>query len=253
MARTNRMGIPESISIARDTAYPYRSGRGMFTTAEWSTHFDDFQGLVTSNVPAGWSAAIIDTGATLTTYTAGNDNGGVVRITSDGASEGVSIYRPKAVTLSGKRFFMEARVRTAAVTDSEIAIGLSSVTATTNPEDLYTTATDSFISFGVNDGAATGVLTYDKSNAGPQTDSAVASSAALSNNTWAYLAIAYNGATTAAVGSVQCYINGNLVISNTVASKIPETIILSPFIGARGGDGAIGTIDFDYVRYSVER
>lgn len=253
MSQRKGMGVNESLVINRDTVYPYRNGLGLLQSMEQCHFFDDFNGIVTSNAPSGWTATTIDTGATLTTYTAGNDNGGVIRITSDGASEGVSVYRPKAVTLTGKRFFMEARVRTAAITDSEIAIGLTSVTATANPEDLYTTAADSFISFGINDGAATGVLTYDKSNAGPQTDSAATTSAALVNNTWALLAIAYNGATAAAVGSVSCYINGNLVVRNTVAAKIPETIVLSPFLGARGGDGAIGTLDFDYFRYSLDR
>ena len=118
---------------------------------------------------------------------------------------------------------------------------------------MYTTAADSFISFGINDGAATGVLTYDKSNGGPVTDSAASTTTAIGTSTWSTIAISYNGASTAAVGSVQCYIDGNLVISNTVAASVPDTIVLAPFLGARGGNGAIGTLDFDYIRYSVER
>lgn len=258
MTTLNSVALNESVVYARYPGglYGYRTKLGMLPSAEYSTYFEDFQNTVTTNVPLGWSATTIDTGATLATYTAGNDNSGVIRITSDGASEGVSIYRPKAVALSGKRFFIEVRARTAAVTDTDLQFGLTSVTATSNPEDLWNTAADSFITFGLIDGSGTPVLSYDKSNAGPTTDTPTGTAIAqglMVNNVYSTLAIAYNGDTTAGVGSISGWVNGVKVITNSVAAKIPETIVLSPFLGARGGDGAIGTIDFDYIRYSVQR
>src|SRR5262245_8668394 len=102
----NAGGLPSSLVHARNSKYPYRFNTGMLSSLEHAVYFEDFNSLVTTNVPAGWAAAIIDTGATLTAYTAGNDNGGVIRITSDGASEGVAIYRAKSVALSGKKFYM---------------------------------------------------------------------------------------------------------------------------------------------------
>ena len=150
-------------------SYAYRSGIGMIPSAEWSVFFDDFFGPVATNVPAGWSAAVIDTGATIVTDTtvgAGHGNGALL-FDSDGATEGAAIYMPKSVQLtSGKKFMMEARFKTEIADDSDVQIGLSSLTATTNPEDLWTTTATDVVSFGVLDGDASVGMLSDKSNSG---------------------------------------------------------------------------------------
>jgi hypothetical protein len=255
MARKNRAGFSESVTIARDTAYPYRSGMGMFSSAEWVTFFDDFQRDVATNVPVGWDAAIIDTGATIASFAtsaAANANG-VIRITSDAASEGAGIYLPKQVYLSGKRFFMEVRVRTAAATDTTLYFGLSDLSATTDPEDLWDTSNADGIAFGVSDGDATPQLVYDKDNGGPVTNAASGTTFDLANSTWVTLAIWYNGASVDASKSLKGYVNGSEAVSAATVAQVPEDVLLAPFIGALGGNGAIGTIDVDYVRFALER
>jgi hypothetical protein len=253
----NSAGLNEAVVFAhyRSGKYGYRRGLGMLPSQEYDYFFDDFNKVVTSNVPVGWSAAIIDTGATLATY-ATAVNAGVVRITSDGASEGVSIYLPKTIYLTGKRFFMEIRAMTHAPTDTDLQFGLAAITATTNPEDLWTTTEASNITFGLLDGSAVPSLVYDSANAGPTTDAVSGTEniarATITADTWNTYAIAYNGDTTAQAGSVSAWVNGYKVVTNT-ATNVPSSVMLSPFIGARGGDGAIGTIDIDYMRYSIVR
>ena len=255
MARKNRASFNESVTMARDTAYPYRHGMGMFSSAEWVVFFDDFQGDVATNVPAGWDAAIIDTGATIASFetsAAANANG-VIRITSDAASEGAAIYLPKQVYLSGKRFFMEARVRTAAATDTTMYFGLSDRTATTDPEDMWDTSNADSIAFGIADGSAQVGLVYDKDNGGPVTNTSTDTSLALANSTWVTLAFSYNGATADANKALKGYVNGQLAVTAATNAQVPEDVLLSPFIGALGGNGAIGTIDVDFVRFVLER
>jgi hypothetical protein len=256
MSRTNSFAVNESVLVGRDKLFPYRSLMGMINSAEWNVFFDDFKNSVATNVPNGWMAAIIDVGATLTNFetsAAANANG-IVRITSDAASEGVAIYLPKQVFLSGKKWFMEVSVRTAAATDSEIQFGLTDRTAVTNPEDLYTTAANSYASFGVFDGSATPVLTYDKANAGPVTNTPAGSSFAMANNTLVTWGLFYNGSSSASTtGELIAYVNGSEATRAGTRAQIPDNVLLSPFIGARGGDGAIGTIDFDYVRFAYQR
>lgn len=252
MSRNNGMGVAESLTIA-DRYQAYRHGMGMIPSAEWVVFMEDFHGLIASNAPAGWSA-IIDTGATLTTFTSTATNGGVVQITSDAASEGVVIYRPRTVVLSGKKFFMEARFRTSSATDSTVKFGLSDLTATTNPEDLWTTTAASFIAVGIDDGAATPTLVYDDNNTGPVTQTSTSTTAIVVANTWHTVGFSYNGstATGGGVGALNVYFDGNKILTSNTA-QLPISRVLSPYIGHLAGDGAIRTCDLDYVRYAVQR
>jgi hypothetical protein len=253
MGRPNSVALNESLVFARDASYLYRTGKGMIPSAEWVTFMEDFHGLITSNAPSGWST-IIDTGATLTTFTTTATNGGVVQITSDAASEGVAIYRPRTVVLSGKRFFMEARFRTSNATDSTVKFGLSDLTATTNPEDLWTTTAASFIAVGIDDGAATPTLVYDDNNTGPVTQTSTSTTAIVVADTWHTVAFDYNGstATGGGVGALNVYFDGGLVLTSSTA-QLPITRVLSPYIGHLAGNGAVRTCDIDYVRYSIQR
>lgn len=272
MSRNNGASFNESITIARDRVFPYRSGMGMMQSAEWVQYMEDFTAMITSNVPTGWQAAVIDAAATLTNLTSTNENGGIARVTGSAASEGVAIHRPRTVTLGtgtaastgGRKFFMEARVRTQLAAQAEIQFGLSVLTAVVNPEDLYNTTADSFITFGIVDGSAVPVLQYDKANAGPQTDTVAAlygatlasqlAAATLANNTFVTLGMTYNGSAAGATGgAITCYVNGTPVIISTVAAKIPDNVVLAPFIAARKGAAGASLTDFDYVRYAIQR
>jgi hypothetical protein len=252
---SNAAGFNESVVFARTYDYAYRKGLGMISSAEHVVFFDDFNRVVTSNVPSGWSAAIIDTGATvasLTTSATGNA-AGVIRITSDAASEGASIYLPKQVWLAGRPFFMECRVRTAAADDTDLYFGLSDLSATTDPEDMWDTSNADGIAFGISDGDATPQLVYDKDNTGPVTNAASGTGFDLVSDTWVILGLYYNGNSTDSNKVLRGYVNGKLAVTAATVAQIPEDVLLAPFIGARGGDGATGTIDVDYVRFSYER
>jgi hypothetical protein len=247
MAR-NAFSVTESIVHApsgNGSGYPYRAGLGMVPSAEFAVFFDDFGQKVTTNVPTGWEAAIIDTGATVTTYTtvvAGTQ--GVIQLTDANLSEGAAIYLPRSVVLTaGKKFFMEARVFTDDVTDNALQMGLAVLTATTNPEDLWTTAQDSFATFGIVDASAALVLTTDKANVGP---SSTTGSRSLTASTWSVLGIGWDGST------LKGYLDGQEVASTQ--TRVPTDLLLAPFIGHINGNGAGGnTVLVDFVRYAVER
>lgn len=224
--------------------YSYRSGLGMMSSAEYFTLFDDFEGPVTVNVPAGWSAAVIDTGATVVASSAYPT--GVLLFDSDGATEGTSIYLPETFTLtSGKKWFMEIRFNTEIANDSDVQFGFSDLTATTNPEDLWTTTSDSVISFGVLDGSATTKMLVDKSNGGTsvQTGDKVLTSA-----TWHVLGIGYDGA------NLSGYVDGyRSLIWSGAAATIPFGVTLAPFVGFRNGSAATTEGLLDYFRLVIER
>lgn len=250
---SNGAGFRESLvhsPIANQGLFPYRSKMGLMPSAEFNVFFDDFQRLVSTNVPSGWSAAVIDTGATLTlSATAGSlgATGGAL-IASDGTSEGVSIYLPKAVQLtSGKKFFMEVRVQTSVAAETDVQFGLSDLTATTNPEDLWTTASANLVSFGTLAGSAYPKMLADKSNSG--TSAQAQTVKALSNTTWHTLAIFYNGGS-----SLKGYVDGKEVLEwSSASTTIPTGVALAPFIGARTGATAGNVTTFDYVRYVIQR
>jgi len=234
--------------IATGRAYPYRSNMGMMNSAEFVVYHDDFMEPVATNVPSDWSAAIIDTGATLTlSSTAGSlgATGGAL-IASDGTSEGVAIYLPKAVQLTaGKKFIIEARVQTSIAAETDVQIGLSSLTATTNPEDLWTTTSTDLVAFGTLAGSAATKMLADKSNSGSTAETGTRS---LSNTTWHVLAIAYDGA------NLRGYVDGKESLRwSQAASTIPTGVALAPFLGARTGATAGNITTFDYFRVIVER
>lgn len=236
---------------ARSNSYPYRQGFAMFSSSEQIAFFDDCDKKVTTNVPTGWEAAIIDTGATLTSLNTDTYHGGVWKIASDGTSEGVTIYLPKNIQLSGKKFYMETRVQTNLVAETDLQFGLSVLNATTNPEDAWTTAATDLIAFGILAGDATVTMLADKNNGGT---AAQLGTVDLVNATWHNLAILVDGNETDGSMSIRGYVDGNLAITWSGASTtVPGDLVMSPFIGGRTGATASNTIYVDYVRYGLMR
>lgn len=236
---------------ARSNSYPYRQGFAMTPSWEQLVFFDDFSQKVTTNVPAGWEAAIIDTGATVVQLATDNYPGGVLKIASDGASEGATIYLPKQIQLSGKKFFMEVRVQTNLAAETAIQFGLSALTATTNPEDVWTTTATDVIAFGTLAGSAAVKLLVDKDNGGTAAQTGTLS---LSNATWHTLAILVDGSEANGSMSVRGYVDGNLAVTWSGASAtVPGDLVLAPFIGGLTGATAANTIYVDYVRFAAIR
>jgi len=250
MSGLNSFAVTPSIVHAPDTpnTFPYRTGMGMISSAEWNVFFDDFVGGVTTNVPAGWSAAIIDAGATVTIdTTATTSANGVLAIADATASEGAAIYLSKGIQLiAGKRFFLEARIRTDDITDNVFQIGLSDLTAVVNPEDLWTTTAANLVSFGILDGSAATVMLADKSNSGSTAQTGTRSIVA---NTWTTLAIGYDGS------KLRGYVNGKESLTwDRASTTIPTAVALAPFVGALSGNGAGGNVNLvDYFRFVSER
>lgn len=263
MPSANRAGFAEPVVHAPAVQggkdrYQYRVGLGMIPSAEYDVFHDDFHSFVVAtsitngpvaNTPWGWQGAIIDTGSTATVYTtAATGANGVLSITDATASEGVAIYGTKSVQLTaGKKFFMEIRCLTDDVTDNDLQFGLSSLTATTNPEDLWTTTATDLIAFGILDGSAYPTMLSDKSNGG--TTAQAQTVAAITASAWTTLAIGYDGLV------LTGWVNGTKVLTwSGAATTIPTGVALAPFFGARNGNGAGGNLQlFDYVRYSSER
>lgn len=241
-------------------SYAYRAGTGIMPSAEWAVLFDDFlqpwipataitNGPV-ANTPLPWQGAIIDSGATVAVNTtAAVGANGVLTIADATASEGAAIYGQKTIQLtSGKKFWMEARLRTDDVTDNAIVFGLSDLTATTNPEDLWTTTADNVISFGLGDGDSNPkFLCVDAGNSG--TSQQVQTVRGMSVNTWHILAIFYDGL------RLHGYVDGKLALTwSGAAATIPTGVALAPFFGALSGNGAGGNLNiFDYIRIVSER
>lgn len=224
------------------THYGYRNGLGMMNSAEYIVFHDDFQGPVATNVPHGWQAAIIDTGCTITNA---NLIGGVLVFDSDADDEGAAFYGHKWVTLTAdKRFFMETRVKMEDVSAMTFMFGCAALTATTNPEDLWTTTEATGFAFGNLD-AATFSLNYDLSNAGTVTDT---STETLTDDTWATLGVGYDG------GNMFAYHNGKQIIAASTPAQIPVGVVMAPFVGMLAGHATTADITHvDYVRIAMER
>lgn len=242
---TNGSGITESLVHAPTLGknYSYRSGMGMIPSAEWEVFFDDFAGSIATNVPVGWAAAIIDTGATVVKDATATS---ALYFDSDGTTEGAAIYLPKGLFLTvGKRFFMEMRFKTEVADDSDVQFGLSDLTATVNPEDLWTTTAANVIAFGVLDGDATVGLLSDASNGGT---SVQLGNRDLVSGTWHTLAISYDKA------GLRGWVDGKLAVTwSGAAATIPTATALAPFVGWRNGSAATTEGQLDYVRYVLER
>jgi hypothetical protein len=238
--------------------FAYRVNTGMFCNAEFSVFMDDFlqpwipttaitNGAV-ANTPSNWQAAIIDSGATIAVNTtAAIGANGVLTLADATASEGAAVYGQKTIQLTaGKKFWIEARLRTDDVTDNAIQFGLSSVTASTNPEDLWTTTATDLVAFGILDGSAAVQMLADKSNSGSTAETGTYS---LSVDTWHILAIGYDGV------NLKGYVDGKEALVWAQASTtIPTGVALAPFFGALSGNGAGGNLNvFDYIRWVSER
>lgn len=223
--------------------YDYRGGTGMMSSAEFAVLHDDFLFSVATNVPIGWDAAVIDTGATVVTDTTAASATGVLLFDSDGATEGAAIYGEKTMQLtSGKKFWMEMRFKTEIADDSDVQFGLTSLTATTNPEDLWTTTATDVVAFGVLDGSAATKLLADTSNGGT---AVVTGDISLVSATWHTLAIFYDGV------RLHGYVDGQKSVSTS--TTIPTGVALAPFFGFRNGSAATTEGQCDYVRVVIER
>jgi hypothetical protein len=226
--------------------YEYRRGFGMGNSAEFVHYFDEFTSAVATNVPTGWTAAVIDTGATVTQLDTDTFPGGVLKFASDATTEGAALYLPLMVELNNKEFFMEARVYTVDADDTDVQMGLTARNATTNPEDLWTTAATDLIAFGVLDGDATVTMLCDKNNSGAAANLGTID---LEDATWHTLAIHVTGASSTSNMSVRGYVDGELAITWDVETEIPDDLVLSPFIGARTGGDLAHVVYVDYVRF----
>ncbi len=244
------------VGLGKDFAY--RAGTGMVPSAEWNVFMDDFNlafipttaitnGPV-ANTPGGWQGAIIDSGATIAiNTTAAIGANGVLTLADATASEGAAFYGQKTIQLtSGKKFWMEARIRTDDVTDNTVQFGLSGLTAVTNPEDIWTTTADSLVAFGILDGSAAVKMLADKTNSGSTAETGTKSMVA---DTWHTLAIFYDGS------KLFGYLDGQLALSwAQAATTIPTGVALAPFVGHINGNGAGGNVVVvDYVRWVSER
>jgi hypothetical protein len=237
--------------ISNQASYKYRAGKGIIPSAEYSVYFNDFYENTSSNALAGTSV-VIDTGATIDApETDAISYTGVLSIESDGTTEGATMYWPKNIQLGlGKKFFMEARVYTDAAADTDVQFGLSDITASTNPEDIWTTAAANLIAFGVLDGDATVTMLCDKNNSG---SSAELGTIDLSDATWHTLAIEVDGTAADGTMSVKGYVDGKLALTWSTETTIPDDLTLSPFFGGRNGSATTNNVYFDYIRWSIER
>lgn len=244
----NGVGFSESIVHARGLAYPYRTGMGMMGSAEFAVLMDDFVEPVTTNLPFGWKAVVIDVGATVVMNTTAGSLGasGVLVFDSDGAAEGSCFYGEKGIQLtSGKKFFMELRFQTEAADDTDVQFGLSDLTAVVNPEDIWTTAAANVVAFGVLDGSATVGMLSDAANGGT---SVQAGTKDLTSSAWHTLGIYYNGS------GLQGFVDGQLALTwSGAAATIPTGVALAPFVGFRNGSSANNEGYCDYVRFALER
>jgi hypothetical protein len=239
------------MSPAPASGYRYRTQMGMVSSMEYAVDFNDFLGKVTTNVPFGYSAAIIDVSATMVTATTAGSLGasGVLIASGAGTSEGAAFYGEKSIQLTAnKRFFMEVRVQTSLAANTDLQFGLSSLTATTNPEDLWTTTSDSLVAFGILAGSATPKMLADKSNSGSTAETAV-SPGTLVDSTWTVLGIHYDGQ------FLSGYQDGQKILdwSQAVATTVPTGVALAPFFGFRTGNSASNKGYIDYARIVIQR
>ncbi len=238
--------------------YKYRAGMGMMNSAEFDVFHDDFHSFVVAtaitngpvaNTPWGWQGAIIDAGATVAVNTtAALGRNGVLTFADATAGEGAAIYTTESFQLTvGKRCFIEARIRTGDVTDNSFRFGLADLSATTDPEDLWTTDSDNFVAFGLGDGDSNPKMHIDAGNSG--TSQQVQTVKGMSVDTWATLAIFYDGA------KVHGYVDGDYVMTWSGAdAEIPTGVSLALFIGHINGDGAGAAVCLcDYIRVVSER
>lgn len=250
MGKKNSVGLPESISFAPAAGqlYGYRKGMGMIPSAEWQVGMEDFaQTVWTTNVPTGWVGTVIDTGATVVAdTTVGYPT--CALFDSDGTDEGACIYGTKFLQLTAeKRFFMECRFQTEVAADTTVQFGLSAVTATTNPEDIWTTTATDVVAFGILTGDATTTMLCDKDNSG---STAELGTIDLEDATWHTLAIYYDGY------FMYGYVDGEFSIkwSQAAATTIPTGVVLAPFVGfLNGTTGAAQEGHCDYIRWVLER
>lgn len=251
-------GITEPVvhsPVSNQGSYAYRSKAGMVPAAEHAVFMDDFFQQTASNAVPG-TTAIADAGATIASAeTDAVSYTGVIRITDDTASEGAAMYWPKGVQLGlGKKFFMEVRVKTSDVTDNNLQFGLSDLTATLNPEDLYTTTAANLIAVGILDGDATIGVLSDKDNSGSTVELASGTDYDLVADTWTTLAFEVTGSAADSSMGLTVYKDGKLAITWSTETTIPDDLALAPFIAMVNGNGAGGnTADFDYIRWSIER
>ena len=249
MSKKNSVGLPESIAFAPAAGqlFGYRKGMGMIPSAEWIVGMEDFNQLVwTTNVPSGWDGAVIDTGATIVAdTTVGYPS--CALFDSDGTDEGAALYGDKFMQLTAdKRFFMECRFQTEVAADTTVQFGLTALTATTNPEDLWTTTATDVVTFGILTGDATTTMLSDAGNSGATAELGTID---LEDATWHTLAIYFDGT------YLYGFVDGNLSLKwSQAATTIPTGVILAPFVGfLNGATGGAQEGHCDYIRWVLER
>jgi hypothetical protein len=257
MASGTKGPIVHSNSSSQE-GYSYRNGMGMLPCAEFDVFHDDFHSFVVAtaitngpvaNTPWNWQGAVIDAGATVVVNTtAALGRNGVLTFADANLSEGAAIYTTKSFQLTvGKKCFIETRVRTDDVTDNAIQFGFSDLTATTNPEDLWTTTAANLATFGLGDGDSNPKMLVDASNSG--TSQQVQTLKSMLPDTWHTLALYFDGS------QLHGYLDGDRVMTwASAASTIPTGVALAAFIGHINGNGAGGNLVLvDYVRVVSER
>lgn len=247
--KKNSVGLPESVAFAPAAGqlYRYRQGMGMIPSAEWQVFMEDFTSTWSTNVPLGWVGTVIDTGATVVAdTTVGYPT--CALFDSDGTDEGACIYGTKYLQLTAeKRFFMECRFQTEVAADTTVQFGLSAVTATTNPEDIWTTTSTDLVTFGILTGSALTSMLCDYGNSGSTAEAGVLS---LSDATWHTLAIYFDGY------YIYGFVDGvfSQKWAQAAATTIPIGVVLAPFVGfLNGTTGAAQEGHCDYVRWVLER
>lgn len=247
----NGSGISEALvngPVSKQAPFYYRSFMGMVPSAEHQVFFDDFEKLVTTNVPNGWAAAVIDTGATVVQATSATTHPGTgtISFVSSTASEGAAIYMPKSVKLrTGKKALVECRMYVDDVTDHAFQMGLTDLTATSNPEDLWTTTAANVAAFGILDGQATTQFLVDENNGGT---SVIAGTRSITASQWTILAVFFDGV------NISAFVDGKLSATVTTAADIPTGVMLAPFLGSLNGNGAGGALALvDWFRVVQER
>lgn len=251
MAGTSFTGPLKDSPQTDQKGYSYRSGMGMVPSAEYYVFFDDFDTLVTGNVPTGWTADIIDTGATVASA---SGHTGVIQFTDATASEGAAIYMPKNIQVDGKKTYVECRVTLSDVVDHTFYFGLSDLAATTNPEDLYDASASDVIACGIADGSARVKLLYNKDGSTDTDDVSTGADGLLVAATAYTIAFLVDGTGTDSSMLIKTFVNGKLVVTSTTETNVPEDVVLALFISSVNGNGAgANTADVDYIKVVTER
>jgi len=235
-----------------------------FMGCSWSVQNDENSGLATKSAN-NWLITAVNDGsegsnpfAVDATYTAPSTLGGIMRITTIASPDDGTNMQVNGTAFAidediGLPLYFETRFRTADVSNTDIAIGLSAVDT-----EIITTGADDFVGFLLEEGVLY-AHTAESSNE-KNTDTAIteADGAASSNDGWVRCAFYFDGDNT-----VSFFVDDNddgefdFVVSRTVSTGtdyIPDDQALTPTIEAITGTTATAeTADIDYVFAAQQR